>query len=345
MINKICIDLLAGNNYIPRVLEFCELMAELYPEEKLTLGFLVRAKGWDDGYKVIRKVAKLDNVDTIRVHGLWLDSHTFREGHIKETVEIGEKVSKIAAKHKDVKFYYSPCLEHRMDRALAKKFRKANQYDNLTFVNCFIDGGHQFKKGINEIHHRLLPLTSNYIHSWDGIDQYDSDVQRYKNIHKNALANMAWCYPFNQKYSKKDPTKREDRKLVPPLKLLESLAVQLMVEADSHINLMSNRIYKAFSEPEQQGSHATPNPRSWKMAYLTPFKGDVEFKVKGKVIAKFHNTGSMHGDQYIYRCDKWGLDAYREVIKVKPNGLVHVWEGDKKVGKVNPLFRANYFRN
>lgn len=356
---KIGIDLLGAAEYPDRAIEIIRAIRKRYPNLYIFVRVIYRASGWKDGNKVLNLIVKEPNVSAVGVNGLWHDSHIFTQNNLPEVLQICERVNKISLKYPETHFYCAPTLENKMDRTLAEKYAQecSKVLNKVHFIHSFIDGGTRLPGYINEIHHKLQTIIGQYIHGWDGLDQYDSDVLKFIKTHVRAIFNVAWCFPFNLKYTNavhsdgrpKDNTPRHLRKLIPPVKLGVSLIAQL-VEPKGSTRLPASRIYKAYSEPEPfgghgKGDHGTPDPRSWQMAYLTPFDGEVTFRVKGKIIAKFNKTTTIHDGKRIYRFPKYCLDVFDEVKAIKGNGLVNVWEGNAKIGIVNVLFREGSFKN
>jgi len=199
--------------------------------------------------------------------------------------------------------------------------------------------------GLEEIHHETGKPTRTYIFSFDGHDQNDTDVEMYKNKHKGSSYFFSWVFPFNLKYVEKDKTVRSDRKLVPPYKLVKSLVTQMLIKKGVNTQLPNDRIFKAFGEPSFDNDHSKPIERSWQMVFISPYNGKtITFKDrKNKVVATFTKTTGKYEGRNIFRCPEWGIDIINKIDA--PVKVVTVYEGDTAIGKVNPLFRQNNYKN
>jgi hypothetical protein len=346
---EITLDLLGGVNYPKRVREIIDHVAKVFPCVKLNIRIIAYAKGWDEErYKpLITSVLKKPNVISAGIHGLWDDKHIFRESDIPRAKKIGEEFNKIAKNFPLKPCYYSPCLEHEMSLTLTKKFQLACTFPNLIYVNSYIKNGAKLPGVVNEVHHNLSKQTGRYIHSFDGLDQLDVDMNKYKDVHKNAIMFALWAWFCNSKASKKDTTKREDRKLLPQLRMIEVLIHQALMRYPSNHQLTSGRIYKAYAEAhlDREGQ---ADSRSYSMTFLTTARPkQILFKAKGKTLLTLTASGTLHKNQMIYRnlSNPFALDLWEEAKKYNKEGVLNVWEDDKKVGIVHPVFRCGEYKN
>ncbi len=347
MNKQVCLDLLGSAQYGDHAVKLLNDLALEFPNVDFIVGIIVKAAGWESGTVTARKLAPLDNVVGIRLHGLWLDSHGFEESHIEEILPAARNTVLLAEKHPDKKFYFSPFLEHKMRTELLNKVYSQVQgilEDKVTYVNSAMPGGAKLsskQKGLEEIHHELDKPTRDYIFSFDGVDQNDADITKYKLKHPSASMFFSWVFPYNLKYTGKDTTIRLHRKLFPPLKLVVNSVYQFITD-EGETRLPQDRIYKAVGEPGFEKDHSKPISRSWQMVYISPYSGGkVEFKQRGKVVATFNKTTGVYDGRNIFRCASWGLDVWKALPK--NNKLVNVWEGENRVGIVNPIFRVNNF--
>ncbi len=345
------LDLLGSGQYVKQAVDIMSKLKIDFPEQKFAIGIIVEASGWSSGMIAARKLAACSNVSHIRLHGIWRDDHNFQESDIKRAVEIAKRAKKLAVNNPDKKIYYSPFLEHAMKADLLDKVYTAVTNvlgDTVTYVNSAMPNGAKLKNnmsGLEEIHHETGRPGRDYIFSFDGHDQNDTDVEMYKTKHKDSNFFFSWVFPFNLKYVEKDKTQRPDRKLVPPYKLVESLVLQLNIKKGVNTKLPADRIFKAFGEPGFEKDHSKPIDRSWQMVFISPYNGKtITFKDrKNKVVATFTKTTGKYDGRNIFRCPEWGIDVVKKIDV--PTKVVTVYEGETAIGKVNPLFRQNNYEN
>lgn len=345
------LDLLGSAQYAKEAVDIMSRLQGDFPGQKFAIGIIVEASGWSSGMVAARKLIKCSNVVAIRLHGIWRDDHNFQESDIKRAVEIAKRAKKLAINNPTKKVYYSPFLEHAMKDDLLVKVHTAVSKvldDGVTYVNAAMPNGAKLKssmKGFEEIHHETGKPDRTYIFSFDGHDQNDTDVEMYKNKHKDSNFFFSWVFPYNLKYTEKDKTQRADRKLVPPYKLVYSIVVQMLTKKGVNTKLPGDRIFKAFGEPGYEKDHSKPIERSWQMVFISPYNGKtITFKDrKNKVVATFTKTTGKYDGRNIFRCPEWGIDVLKKIDV--PTKVVTVYEGETAIGKVNPLFRQNNYEN
>lgn len=343
MTKKIIIGYLGcrGKEYIQRVIK--------HHKKGLGIGILIEADGWESGFKALRELCKSGITDFYRVHLKWYDSHIFGTKDIPELKQLWEKLDKIAADYPEITFYCSPMLEHKLSLRTAVQIMEAMpKTKNLVYVNCYIAGGSAIPHAVNEIHHSLNKLIGDYGHSFDGLSCLDADIMKFREVHESAIFEEYWDWVFNRKYSKKDKTLRQDRELIPPAVLIESIC-ELATATKGKTFLPTGWMFKPFAEayPASPKNHAIPSPRSWKMVIECPVKAEkIELKVKGKAIDVFDfDKFSDERNRYTYRSANYGLILYKEILKLKSDAIANVWINGKKIGQINPIFRENEYKN
>lgn len=179
-------------------------------------GFLCYASGWKNGILAARSLAAAGGAarcPVMRISGIWRDDHNFTEKDIPRAVKQAEKVAALAADYPEIKIFFSPWLEHRADKKLWNKCKKACRKvlpRRVKIVNC----GPARPKGINEVHHSN-PVPGKYIFSFDGKDMFKSSVPYWKSKHKNSLYFYGWFPQLNGKCYLNDSTPRSQRKCWP----------------------------------------------------------------------------------------------------------------------------------
>lgn len=359
MLNHVVsLDLIGAINYPRRANQIVAHVHKNFPSVQLNIGLLANASGWSETRYIplIKNIIKKPNICSIRLHALWEDSHVFTEAHIPKARKIGQELQKIAKANPHVKFYFSPCLEHTMNLALTKKFYDACQFPNLTYVNSPIKNGAKLPNVINEHHHTLIAGKAGDIFSFDGLDQLDAEMNKFKDIHRKSDYFYSWSWFCNSKASKKDTTKRQDRKLLPQLRMIDVMVYQALEAYPPSHKLQSGRIYKAYAEAHLD-SKGQADSRSYSITYLTSgdrlpngntaYPNEILFKAKGKTLLRLTYSGTTHGKQRIYRnlSNPFALDLWHDALELNKRGMVNVWEDKKRVGRVMPLFRCGEYRN
>lgn len=344
------LDLLGSGQYVKQAVQIMSKLQSDFPKQKFAIGIIIEASGWSSGMVAARQLIKCPNVAALRLHGIWRDDHNFQESDIPRAIEIAKRAKELAINNPNKKVYYAPFLEHGMkDNLLAKVHASVTKIleNKVRYVNAAMPNGAKLKNnmaGLEEIHHETSIPKRDYIFSFDGHDQNDTDVEMYKNKHKDSDFFFSWVFPFNLKYVEKDKTARANRKLVPPYKLVESLVTQMLIKK-GNAKLPADRIFKAFGEPSFDNDHSKPIERSWQMVFISPYNGKtITFKDrKNKVVATFTKTTGKYDGRNIFRCPEWGIDIVKKIDV--PAKVVTVYEGDDAIGKVNPLFRQNNYEN
>jgi hypothetical protein len=198
---KLGIDYVGGRNYV-------QTITRNHPPG-WAAGFLCYASGWKNGIGAARALAKTGKCPIMRIAGVWRDDHSFTEKDIPRAVRHARQVARLSIEYPEIKFLYSPWLEHRADNKLFRKCKKACREvlpRQVQIVCC----GPAMPRGINEVHHGS-PLPGKYIFSYDGKDMFTANVRRDKAIHSGALYFFAWIPRCNGRSSLHDTTPRHLR--------------------------------------------------------------------------------------------------------------------------------------
>lgn len=171
-------------------------------------GFLCRASGWRNGIRAARQLAKTGRCPVMRIHGLWLDNHNFERKHIRVAVRQAKKVAKLAKRFPQIKFYFSPWLEHREQSLFDKCAAKCK-----AVLPCSVDivsSGPRRDGYIHEVHHSG-PSQSPYFYSYDGADMRRENVRGDKILHRDARLFFGWIPQCNGRAHLNDTTPRRKR--------------------------------------------------------------------------------------------------------------------------------------
>lgn len=329
--------------------KYPEIVIENHPKG-FACGFIWEVDGSPKTNKVINMLLAAAKCSKIRIHLSWKDSHSFTEADIPIAVAKAKEVARIVDKYPSVEFYVSPWLEHRASLSLLQKLApqvKKALPSRVKYVNSFISGGDFMPGEINEVHHSLSAPKGKYIHSFDGLDQLDVDMNKYKDIHKNAEIFFSWSWFSNSKVSKKDITKRADRKLKPQPRMINVHALQSLNRYPPKHKLLDGRIYKAYAEAHLDNK-GQADSRSYAITFLTTARPKkVILKAKGKILTTLTATGTLHNNQMIYRniYNPFAVDIWQKAKALNKKGMVNIWEDKKKVGQVMPIFRCGEYKN
>lgn len=339
------IDYLLGSKYP-------EIVVEHHPKG-WACGFIYEVDGAPKANKVINQLLATGKCPNIRIHLSWRDDHNFGVKDIPIAVRKALEVAKIIERFPNVNFYISPWLEHRASLALIQQLQKEITKvlpKCAKYVNSFISGGAYLPSAINEIHHSFSIPKGQYIHSWDGLEIMDSDVQKFKNTHTKAEINFFWGFRNNCRLELDDPTKRADRK---PIACPDSKYIQSMIAYKETKEIKkpipSTWIYKSHGEAELLGNQLLS--RSEKPVWIIPVKGkSIILKAKGKTIVEFEYEKPYHDKTgyYVYRQKNsplWGYEIAQKVQKVKDGSNANVWIGNIEYGVINPIFRQGSYKN
>lgn len=347
MIKNYGLDFIGGSNYP-------ELINETHKKHR-SIGVLLSASGWDESkaWIVVKQASESKVCPIIKVIGKWEDDHRFTESHINKSIQQFQKLKKIAEEFPDQKFWFNPWLEYRASAADIETLTSKldNSACNIEIVLNPETIKQPFKRGkkfIVELHHKHfedIPRTRMSF-SYDGNDQVDSDLERDLKRAKDVECFWGWDWRFNGKYSEKDNRPRDKRTHWPDRRLQKSIWKQF-TETRGKTNLKQagdGRLYKSHAD-----NHGDGNPRAEKALFLIPERAvRVDLVHRGKVIYSFpyERPFAHNSDLHVYRSDNYGYQIANKVIQEtgKDNATVQVWVGDKKIGRINPIFRTGYFR-
>lgn len=183
-------------------------------------GFLMRCNGanFGDPSETIDDLLGTGNCPTVRIHLLWDDNHSFSEADIPKIVRQAKKVNDLMTDNPNVKFFVSPCLEHRLDFETFEAIKAAVK-NVLPGGTKVISSGHH-TKGIIELHHSQMSYPKEMF-SYDGLDMLDASDRthrNYANVHDHAKIAFGWCNRFNCRKDANDNTPRNERTKFPKRK-------------------------------------------------------------------------------------------------------------------------------
>lgn len=272
----------------------------------------------------------------VRIQGLWQGSHNYTDADKKLSLNIANKLNKLAAKYPNTKFYYSPFCEHKRPATYMRQLLSEikAKYPLLEPVNSPISGGQWVDGFINEIHHNDKPAgmpKGQYIFSMDGLHQPDCNIEIYKARHlndANCILFLCWALQHNCKpNSKPENNKPPKSRTTKPTHDLNLSLIFQVENAKQKVSLPKGWLYKSHSE-----QHKDVDPRANKPVILTPKGKRFNSVTLGRYSLK--ESGSHDGRQ-VWRFSQWGYKSGR-LLEIKANG--------KSVGTVDAGWRENEYR-
>lgn len=273
-----------------------------------------------------------------RIQGLWAGSSHNYKGKEKKAHKIGEELFKIAEIHPGIDFFYSPfCETNHLNEQFLNRLH-ADLSSRLRIVHSPNKNAPLSKKYMNETHGDYRPNGVD-CYSYDGLSCVNADVEMIKEWGEGLEYMMYWYASDNGR--------KNDSASTPPLpnnkrmhwttnKTNKSIFYQAG-NTRTECTLKKGTLSKSHADPD-----TPPNPKEDnKLVILSPVKGSkCDLKSGGKVIATAKHSGVSHEDgRNIYRFNKWGYEL------AKKSRNVEVWINGKNLGKIDPGFRVNEYRN
>lgn len=291
----------------------------------------------------------------IFVVGLWRDLHDFKEQDIKLVVEQAKKLNTL---HSGKDIYFMPFLEHTQNaKFMAKVFVKLQtEAPKLIYVNNpanFAGKTGEYVPGMyNEQHLQAKPKgqkpdESLMIYCFDGVNAFDADFQGsfHSSTWKNAFMRSVWIAGFNRRLNTDDPTKRPKRVHKPVKKDWESLDY-LINNQSGGSSLKKNELYKSHADRHAPGK---ADKRAGIPVFIVPQKGKT-LTIKDSTGVKVFtcNYDKLYKDKirHVYRpvTKSWGYEYCLKLLKQGKPTKCSLWVDNKKIGDLDPAYRAGDFR-
>lgn len=282
-------------------------------------------------WSAIRRILDTGRCAGVRGHAIWEDNHTYRpERHDRIIMAELERANRLKRDYPTIDVQFSPFCEHNIKGVqLTRLFQNLMDNSDLTLVNSFWKGD-RVSGVINEVHGKHPSLSGMYNFSFDGTACVDSDVTAFKEKHKGAETFYLWDFRFNGKWDEKDTTPRPKRTGWPDRKHIRSIVA--LTKDRGEIKFPKNWIYKSHAE-----NHGPGDVKGEKPVMISPIKTRaIELRRGENLIATLPYYGTFAGGGYRYYARKWGYEIATDVLDV--------WANGKRVGTVNPAFRAGSFR-
>lgn len=271
-------------------------------------------------------------IPALRVHLFWADNHVYGPSYINKIKKLARDYEKLARAHIGQQVYISPFCEHNLPNPDVYLDVVQWEAPTCTVVNTPWKGAFS-KKYTNEIHGtKKPPAKGPYIYSFDGLDCFNSDAEKYKAKHASAQIFFWWFPQCNGRMSTNDNTPRPQRKAWPDKKLCDS-ALYLQ-SARGPAKLSQKWLWKSHAEQKQP----TGDTRANKPVLISPLKTQqIEVRNEaGKLIETLPLYGPFTDGRYRYYSSKWGMDL-GDRISLHAKG--------RSYGVLNGGFRCGGFRD
>lgn len=313
------------------------------------------ANTFGDASRWVPRLLETGRCPRFRVHAIWEDSHTYDpRKHDKIIIQEIRKWNEIKRRFPNVDIQFSPFCEHRMSRDQIATVMNLclKETGILTLVNS-AERGARLNRGdiIEEYHGSLQEGLTGHNHSFDGLNQVDADIEKFKRVHVNAGTQYFWHPRMNGRWNMKDPTPRPQRKGWADSKLIDSLIYQ--VQSKGAVSLP--KLWTSKSHAENHGpKNGKPDTKGDKLCIICPVKASSVDLVaaNGQVVERLGYIGTYDAkpkepvQRYRYYSDEWGYQLADKAKRIQGgNPVVTVRVNGKSYGTVNPAFRENEYRN
>jgi hypothetical protein len=321
-------------------------------------GVFAEVEGFGKAYDLIDKIASL-GVPFIRAHLIWKDKHDFNASDLPACKARMAKLLPIIKKYPSVKWYVSPVCEHRLKEKEWLKFADivASMAGGLVSLINSPENGKGFvsREYINEYHHEKKPRAGGkFAFSFDGANAVDSDVESLKAAYQGSEYFMLWNCQCNGRRTLDDKTPRAARKFWPVPKQIDSWVFLTRYRGD--VRYPSRFIGKSHSDQhkvppsdkDQKPVHISPMDIDPDRLYLKANNGQtIATSTKKKPYNKKNPDGSIGkqiGWRYYFDSD-WGFELSQKAMRIHASPVCNFFGDNKKLGTVNPAYRAGVFRD
>jgi hypothetical protein len=298
------------------------------------------AETFGDVYPTVDALLATGRCPLVRIHLLWSDSHSFGDKDIPKIKALAAKYNKLARKYPGVRFELSPFCEHNLknpDKYLATVYEAA---DFCFPINTPWQGAIS-NKYKNEIHGSKKNSPGKpYNFSYDGQNAVDADAQKHKEKYSDADVFFWWTPRFNGKWNMADKTPREKRKGWPDATEIDS--VIYLNRHKGFPSLPKKYLWKSHSENKGNG-----DLRAEKPVLIAPVKTRAIYLKadNGQTIDTLRYYGTFSDGRFRYYSSQWGYQIAEKAKRIQGNSVCNVVVNGKIIGKVNPAFRENEWRD
>ena len=299
---------------------------------------------------LVDKLAASGKCPLIRINGPWTAHQYDPAKHDKAIISAANKTVLMAKKYPRVTWQFAPVCENDTNtRQYAQMLQQCSKigFDYFDVINSRGTKGRQVQGFMSEIHGSTPAPSGPYQYSYDGTSTVDANVVKDMQTRAKAGVFFMWHPAFNLKYKtklsadlhepkhviKNDTSPPKERVCKPTPELIASIE-RLGWPIKGEPKLGRREIWKSHSDR----NNTPPAPREYKPVFITPVSAPrIELRDGNQVVAVSAPRAKFVDDRFVYRFDRFGYQIVDNVVDVYANG--------KKIGSVNPAFRAGDFRS
>jgi hypothetical protein len=298
----------------------------------------------------VDRLAASDKCPLIKINGPWTAHQYDRDKHDKAIFAALQRTIVMANRYPGVLWQFAPiCENDNTTSGYSTLLKNCEEVCNgrVLILNSRGTKGKEVPGFKSEVHGNTPAPSGSYQYSYDGTSSVDSNVEADKKTHSRASVFFLWVPAFNLKYKtklsadlhepkhviKNDTSPPKERVCKPTPELIASVR-RLGGPIDGTPKLNRREIWKSHSDR----NNTPPADREYKPVFITPVSASrVELRDGDRVVAVSRPRAKYLDDRFIYRFDDFGYRIANKVVDVYANG--------KKIGSVNPAFRAGDFRS
>jgi len=329
-----------------------QLGAARYPEVLLQghpdgfgIGVFTQREIFGDPLPVLTRLVQRKKIPFIRFNLRWSDPHQFPRSDWPKIIAEAKRVTEWINRNPSPVCYVSGATEHQLNaRDAADLARQVMAVipERCTYVNNPWEGRGAFLPAgpriINEVHgDKANPprVGGRFSFSDDGSSSVDTDIQKKLQKFRSSEFFCVWHPANNGRLNTNDPTPRPQRKAWPTVQLLRSLAY--LFNPSGVVRLAGNTLWKSHADRH----NTPPEPRAYKPVVITPVKASkLTLRIGSKVLFTSGPAQPFQDGRYRYYFPVWGYD----MSQAAGGPVFDLWADRKKLGTVNPAFRAGNFR-
>lgn len=301
---------------------------------------------------LVDKLAASGKCPLIKINGPWTNHLYVPAQHDKAIFAALDKTAGMALKYFWVEWQFAPiCENDNITPAYADLLRKCAELSVriVKIINSRGTRGREVMGFKSEVHGNTPSPSGPYQYSYDGTSTVDANVVKDMQTRAKAGVFFLWHPAFNLRYKtqlsadrhepkhviENDTAPPKERNCKPTPELIASL-VRLGRPINGTPKLGRREIWKSHADR----NNTPPAPREYKPVFITPVSAPrVELRIPGggANVAVSAPRAKFVDDRFVYRFDRFGYEISDRVVDIYANG--------KKIGSVNPAFRAGDFRS
>lgn len=300
-----------------------------------------------DAIPWVKRIIDSGRCARVRLHLLWKDDHNYGAKEFEQIKKEARRIRPFYDAYKSkAEIRISGACEHKLKRADAERLKAIvlRELPGATYVNTpWIKGGGQTISGINEVHGSDASAPrGQYDYSFDGDNAVDSDVVSVAKRLSGADTFYIWNSQCNGRKTTQDTTPRPERKAWPTSNYIDSWIALSRTSSVGVVKLPAKWTYKSHADQHT----VPPEPRAGKPVWICPIKAsEIVLKTRnGQVVDRAKYYGPFTGGGHRFYSPNWGYLTAEKARRIQGDYLCDVWIQGKKVGTIDPAFRAGNFR-